>query len=44
MPQGMVQLSPETENYVTWEVTPELLQAGDFGQTYNHEAEAAKTG
>ena len=83
MPQGMVQLSPETENYVTWdpcsgydynkytiygfththlsgtgctdlidvslmpvtwEVTPELLQAGDFGQTYSHEAEAAKPG
>ena len=83
MPQGMVQLSPETENYVTWDpcsgydynkdkiygfththlsgtgctdlidvslmpvswqVTPEMLQAGDFGQTYSHEAEAAKPG
>ena len=83
MPQGMVQLSPETENNVTWdpcsgydynknkiygfththlsgtgctdlidvslmpvswEVTPEQLQAGDFGQTYSHEAEAAKVG
>ena len=83
MPQGMVQLSPETENYVTWDpcsgydynkntiygfththlsgtgctdlidvslmpvtwdVTPNLLQAGDFGQTYSHEAEAAKPG
>ena len=83
MPQGMVQLSPETENYVTWDpcsgydynkntiygfththlsgtgctdlidvslmpvtwdVTSNLLQAGDFGQTYSHEAEAAKPG
>ena len=83
MPQGMVQLSPETENMVTWdpcsgydynkdriygfththlsgtgctdlidvslmplsaEVTPEQLQAGDFGQTYSHEAEAARPG
>lgn len=83
MPQGMVQLSPETENYVTWDpcsgydynkntiygfththlsgtgctdlidvslmpvswaVTPDLLQAGDFGQTYSHDAEAAEPG
>ena len=83
MPQGMVQLSPETENMVTWdpcsgydynkdriygfththlsgtgctdlidvslmplssEVTPELLQAADFSQTYSHEAEAARPG
>ena len=83
MPQGMVQLSPETENYVTWDpcsgydynknkiygfththlsgtgctdlidvslmpvtwqVTPEMLKAGDFGQTYSHEAEGAKPG
>ena len=83
MPQGMVQLSPETENYVTWDpcsgydynknkiygfththlsgtgctdlidvslmpvswaVTPEQLQGGDFGQTYSHAAEAAKPG
>ncbi|MBQ2043494.1 MAG: glycoside hydrolase family 92 protein, partial [Bacteroidaceae bacterium] len=77
MPQGMVQLSPETENNVTWdpcsgydynknkiygfththlsgtgctdlidvslmpvswEVTPKMLQEGDFGQTYSHDA------
>lgn len=83
MPQGMVQLSPETENYVTWDpcsgydynkntiygfththlsgtgctdlidvslmpvswtVTPDLLQLGDFGQTYSHDAEAARPG
>lgn len=83
MPQGMVQLSPETENNVTWdpcsgydynknkiygfththlsgtgctdlidvslmpvswEVTPKMLQEGDFGQTYSHDAEAAKPG
>ena len=83
MPQGMVQLSPETENNVTWdpcsgydynknkiygfththlsgtgctdlidvslmpvswEVNPNMLQAGDFGQTYSHDAEAAKPG
>ena len=83
MPQGMVQLSPETENNVTWdpcsgydynkdkiygfththlsgtgctdlidvslmpvswEVTPQMLQGGDFGQTYSHDAEAARPG
>ncbi len=83
MPQGMVQLSPETENMVTYDpcsgydynknkiygfththlsgtgctdlidvslmplcsaVTPEQLKAADFGQTYNHDAEAARAG
>ena len=83
LPQGMVQLSPETENYVTWdpccgydyncdsiygfththlsgtgctdlidvslmpvswEVTPKLLAAGNFGQRFSHDAEGAEPG
>ena len=83
VPQGFVQLSPDTEIMVTWdpcsgydynkdkiyafththlsgtgctdlidislmpttqEVTPEYLKAGDFGQTYSHDAEEARPG
>ena len=83
MPQGMVQLSPETEQMVTWDpcsgydynkdviygfththlsgtgctdlidvslmpvcykVTPEQLQAADFGQHFSHENESARPG
>ena len=83
MPQGMVQLSPETENYVTWdpcsgydfnrdsifgfththlsgtgctdlidvslmpvtwEVTPDALSEGNFGQRYKHQQEGAEPG
>ena len=83
MPQGMVQLSPETELMVTWDpcsgydynkdiiygfththlsgtgctdlidvslmplcrnVTPEQLQAADFGQHYSHDKESARPG
>ena len=83
MPQGMVQVSPDTEQMVTWDpcsgydynrdsiyaishthlsgtgctdlfdvslmpvtwnVTPEYLAAGNFGQTFSHEQEAARPG
>ena len=83
MPQGMVQLSPETEQMVTWDpcsgydynkdviygfththlsgtgctdlidvslmplsrnVTPEQLNAADFGQHYSHQKESARPG
>ncbi|MBO4614812.1 MAG: GH92 family glycosyl hydrolase [Bacteroidales bacterium] len=83
MPQGMVQLSPETEQMVTWDpcsgydynkdviygfththlsgtgctdlidvslmpvssnVTPEQLQAANFGQHYSHDKESATPG
>lgn len=83
LPQGMVQLSPETENYVTWDpccgydyncdsiygfththlsgtgctdlidvslmpvswqVTPEQLAAGNFGQRFTHGQEGAEPG
>ena len=83
MPQGMVQLSPETEQMVTWDpcsgydynkdiiygfththlsgtgctdlidvslipvstmVTPDWLNAADFGQHYSHDKESARPG